>query len=57
MAERFNYQLTNWQSSMADIQFAIKQIEKYEPHSEGKYYIVKENKNGEVAIFTKGKKI
>lgn len=49
---KFNYQLTQW-LPQCELDFAIRQIEKYEPNSEGQYYSIKQ-KNSQVAIFTRG---
>ena len=50
--KKFDYQLTDFYPR-TEIQFAIDQIEKYEPNSEGFYYIVKEEGN-KCAVFTHG---
>ena len=52
---KFPYQLTDY-APIDQIQFAIDQIEKYEPKSRGRVYILRE-KDGEHAIFTKGDKL
>ncbi len=52
MKRGFTYQLTKWLPPEA-IKSVIKQIQQYEGKCEGRYYIIKKQKD-KVAVFTKG---